>query len=172
MARYDAQVRGFMTVPGVGPITALASRRRLTIRRDQRLGRIGMHRIVYAHRGATPRQDPRRCLAGAAGAARHHRLSLPKIISGRSGDAIPPKSGWQQWRRIVELAASAARLSLEPSACGPRCSTPHKKKGLFAGAPRQRSAPGPGTRAAPYQSGAPHTHSAMAYVGSNGLISL
>ena len=33
LARYDAQVRSFMTVPGVGPITGSASRRRSTIRR-------------------------------------------------------------------------------------------------------------------------------------------
>ena len=33
LARHDAQVRRFMTVPGVGPITALCSKRRSTIQR-------------------------------------------------------------------------------------------------------------------------------------------
>jgi transposase len=33
LARHDAQVRRFMTVPGVGPITALCFKRRSTIQR-------------------------------------------------------------------------------------------------------------------------------------------
>jgi len=36
LARRDAQVRRFMTVPAVGPITALASRQRLTIQQGLR----------------------------------------------------------------------------------------------------------------------------------------
>jgi len=32
-----------------------------------------MHSIIYAHCGATLRQEPRRCSAEAAGAARHHQ---------------------------------------------------------------------------------------------------
>jgi hypothetical protein len=40
---------------------------------------------------------------------------------------------------------SGARLCPRPSAYGPRCNTPRRKKEFAAGAPRQRSAFGPGT---------------------------
>ena len=56
----------------------------------------------------------------------------------------------------VRCAARPRGASLlAPSACGPHCSTPRKKKEFVAGVPRQRPASGPGTRDVRCQSDAP-----------------
>jgi len=61
---------------------------------DQRLGRIAMRSIVHAYGGAASRQEPRRCSAEAAGAARHHRhLVAPfhHVPSSKAGSACRPR---------------------------------------------------------------------------------
>src|SRR5215467_15152198 len=56
----------------------------------------------------------------------------------------------------VRCAARPRGASLlAPSACGPHCSTPRKKKEFVAGVPRQRPASDPGTRDVRCQSDAP-----------------
>src|SRR5262245_11417170 len=67
------------------------------------------------------------------------RMSFPKIISGRNGGASRTRLGWRQWRRTAGLPDPAACLCPRPSAYGPDCNTPHKKKEFAAGAIRQRS---------------------------------
>src|SRR5450830_716991 len=62
----------------------------------------------------------------------------------------------------VGLLDARAHLSVMPSACAPDCNTPHTKQELVAGAPRRRSAFGPGTRDAQFRSGVPHSHFATA----------
>src|SRR5438874_13827123 len=89
------------------------------------------------------------------------RLCLPKIISGRNGGAARTRSEWPRWHRFAGPPDPGARLCPRLSVCGPHCSTQHKKKGFAAGAPRRRSAPGPGTRGARCQSDAPHMDFAM-----------
>src|SRR5262245_8512104 len=89
-------------------------------------------------------------------------LSFPKIISGRNGGASRTRLGWRQWRRTAGLPDPAACLCPRPSAYGPDCNTPHKKKEFAAGAIRQRSASGPSTRDARCQSDAPRTDFAKA----------
>src|SRR5262249_551938 len=89
-------------------------------------------------------------------------LSFPKIISGRNGGASRTRLGWRQWRRTAGLPDPAACLCPRPSAYGPDCNTPHKKKEFAAGAIRQRSASGPSTRDARCQSNAPRTDFAKA----------
>src|ERR1039458_4869721 len=85
-------------------------------------------------------------------------LFLPKIISGRIGDAAQPRSEWRQWRQIVGRLDARGHLSVMPSACAPDCNTPHTKQELAAGVPRRRSVFGPGTRDARFRSGVPRTH--------------
>jgi hypothetical protein len=65
-------------------------------------------------------------------------LSFPKIISGRIGDAVQPRSEWRQWRQIVGLLDAMAHLSVMPSACALHCNMPHRCKEFGAGASRQR----------------------------------
>ena len=65
-------------------------------------------------------------------------LSFPKIISGRIGDAVQPRSEWRQWRQIVGLLDARAHLSVMPSACALDCNTPHRRKEFAAGASRRR----------------------------------
>jgi hypothetical protein len=68
--------------------------------------------------------------------ARQSFLSFPKIISGRIGDAAPPRSKWRQWRQIVELLDAKAHLSLMPSACALGCNKLRMRKEFAAGASR------------------------------------
>src|SRR5258708_27164662 len=89
-------------------------------------------------------------------------LCFPKIISERNGGAGQTRLGWLQRPRFVALPDLGAHPCLAPSACGPHCSTPHKKKEFVAGAPRRRSASRPGTRDARCQSDAPHKDFAKA----------
>jgi hypothetical protein len=89
-------------------------------------------------------------------------LSFPKIISGRNGGVARTGLGWRQCHRSAGPPAPGAPLCPGLSACGPDCSTQHKKKEFAAGAPRQRLAFGPGTRDARCQSDAPHTDFATA----------
>jgi hypothetical protein len=89
-------------------------------------------------------------------------LCLPKIISERNGGAAQPRSGWLQRRRSVALPDLGAHPCSAPSACGPHCSTQHKKKEFVAGAPRRRPASRPSTRGARCQSDAPHKDFAAA----------
>src|SRR5262249_19922353 len=98
----------------------------------------------------------------SAGQLCNRVLSFPKIISGRNGDASRTRLGWRQWRRTAGLPDPAACLCPMPSAYGPDCNTPHKKKEFAAGAIRQRSASGPSTRDARCQSDAPRTDFAKA----------
>ena len=95
-------------------------------------------------------------------------LCFPKIISERNGGAAQTRLGWLQWPRSAGLSDLVARLCPAPSACGPHCSRPHKKKEFVAGAPRRKSAPGPGTRDARYQSDALHRDFAKATAGEIG----
>src|SRR6478735_10790796 len=67
----------------------------------------------------------------------HFSLSFPKIISGRIGGAVQPGWKWWQWRPIVGPLDAKAHLSLMPSGCVLDCNTPHRRKELAAGAPRQ-----------------------------------
>src|SRR5262245_33596733 len=89
-------------------------------------------------------------------------VCFPKIISERNGDAGQTRLGWLQRPRSVALPDLEAHPCLAPSACGPHCSTPRKKKEFAAGAPRQRPAPDPRIPDARCQSDAPHTHFATA----------
>jgi hypothetical protein len=89
-------------------------------------------------------------------------MSFPKIISGHNGGAARTRLGWRQWRRTAGLPDLGAHPCQAPSACAPHCSRPHKKKAFAAGVPRRRSAPCPGTRAAPCQSDALYTDFAKA----------
>src|SRR5215468_12172204 len=70
--------------------------------------------------------------------------------------------GMATMTRSVALPDLEAHPCPAPSACGPHCSTPRKKKEFVAGAPRQRPASGPGTRDVRCQSDAPHTDFATA----------
>ncbi len=56
------------------------------------------------------------------------RLSFPKIISGRIGGAVQPRSEWRQWRQIAGRLDARAHLSVMPSACALDCNTPHRRK--------------------------------------------
>src|ERR1017187_2300952 len=89
-------------------------------------------------------------------------LSLPKIISGRIGDAVQPSSEWRQWRQIVGRLDARGHLSVMPSACALDCNTSHRRKEFAAGAPRRRSAFDPGTRGAMCRLSVPHSHFATA----------
>src|SRR5215467_2514614 len=72
--------------------------------------------------------------------AANYELCLPKIISGRNGGAAQTRLGWLQRPRSVTLPDLEAHPCPAPSACGPHCGTPRKKKESVAGAPRQRPA--------------------------------
>src|SRR5262249_37556754 len=85
------------------------------------------------------------------------KLCFPKIISERNGGAAQTRLRWLQLPRSVGLPDLETHPCPAPSACGPHCSTPRKKKEFVAGAPRRRPAPGPGTRDVRCQSDAPHT---------------
>jgi len=89
-------------------------------------------------------------------------LSLPKIISGRNGDAAQPGSEWVQWRQIVGWFDARAHPSVMPSVCAPDCNMPHRTPERAASAAHQSSASGPGIRGAEYRSGVPHDHFATA----------
>src|SRR5690242_3453928 len=65
-------------------------------------------------------------------------VSFPKIISGRIGDAVQPRSEWRQWRQIVGLLDARAHLSVMPSACALDCNMPHRWKEFGAGASHRR----------------------------------
>jgi hypothetical protein len=84
-------------------------------------------------------------------------LSFPKIISGRIGDAVQPRSEWRRW-----LLDATAHLSVMPSVCAFDCNTPHTKQELVAGAAHQRPAFGPGTRDVMCRSDVLHNHFATA----------
>src|SRR5438876_6986652 len=61
-----------------------------------------------------------------------------EIISERNGRAAQTRLGWLQRPRSVALPDLEAHPCPAPSACGPHCSTPRKKKEFVAGSPRQR----------------------------------
>ena len=102
-----------------------AGRRNLS---GHRLGRIGMHGIVHAYGGATLREEPRRCSADAAGAARHDRYLLAPFHQGAlvsRSISISCRTA-QLWllRHTAELLSSAALVAgpFLPRSTGTKCS--------------------------------------------------
>src|SRR5262245_28639839 len=77
-------------------------------------------------------------------------------------DAAQPRSEWQQWRRIAAPIDARAHLSVKTGAYVIDCNTPHRRKELAAGVPRQRSTLGLGTRGAMCQSDVQQCHFATA----------
>src|SRR5262249_31716484 len=82
-------------------------------------------------------------------------VCFPKIISERNGDAGQTRLGWLQRPRSVALPDLEAHPCLAPSACGPHCSTPRKKKVFVAGAFR-RATSKPSINSSPWIRDAPY----------------
>src|SRR6516164_3250105 len=89
-------------------------------------------------------------------------LSLLKIISGRSCDAIRTELAWRRWVRTVGQLAVSARPWLIPGACGSHCNNASITSAPGVNAVRRRSAYDPSTRVEAFRSDAQHRGSATA----------
>ena len=100
------------------------------------------------------------------------RLSVPKIISARSGGAVPTEPVWRRRSRIARRLVTAAHPCPNPGACACYCNRANTMSAPAANAVRQRSEHDPGSRAGACRSGAQHRGSARATsVRSGGPVS-
>src|SRR5580704_8731367 len=125
LARHDAQVRRFMTVPGVGPITALCFRATIDdptrFKRSRSVGAyIGLttrrHAAHVSVRSGRRAADPRAEMVGAEGlGSQAHQAKRPPQGQGRrraeaSGHSAPHVDRWNRVQLVDEKGCRGARI--------------------------------------------------------------